>query len=223
MLAEIQSLLTLIATGAGIYVAIGGLNAWKRELTGKRDLELCQEVVEKFYEAEEKFRQLRSPFSYSLEGAARAGDASETPQEKDRRDYLFVPLKRWNDQADFWSSFFARKFRMRALFGDEAVRGYDMVDDCLRTFRAAASTRYESLYRGPEELDSRTRRAFEEQLWAGAAKPDKLAERMREAIQEIEKVCIPVLRAERRGLVERLRQMRAEVGKRSSLPTDPTR
>lgn len=71
MIGELQNWLTLIATVSGIYIAFNGLWSWKREHTGKRDIELCQEVIEMFYEAEHRISGLRSPILYSGEGSDR--------------------------------------------------------------------------------------------------------------------------------------------------------
>ena len=72
VLEGLQAVATIIATGTGTYVAMAGLNAWRRETTGKRDIELCESVIEKFYEAGYKVEVLRSPFSYAFEGKSRA-------------------------------------------------------------------------------------------------------------------------------------------------------
>lgn len=151
-----QNGMTLLATAVGIYVAAGGLNAWKRETTGKRDIELCQAVIEKFYEAEHKMSMLRSPMSFLQEGEARKKDEGESPEETERRNFLFVPLARFNEQFSFWSDFLSYKFRMRALFGDQAVYAFEDVENALRTFRAAAQTRFQALYNNPGGLGEST-------------------------------------------------------------------
>lgn len=197
MIASLQEILTLIATGAGIYVAVGGLNAWRRETTGKRDIELCQAVIEKFYEAEHKMNVLRSPMSYSNEGEGRAKETHESEAETDRRNHLFVPLARFNAQAEFWSEFFSYRFRMRALFGDRASDAFAPVDDAIRSFRATAVTRYQALYRDAQGLHNDTRRSFDETIWAGVRKPDNIADKMTEGIRLMEAICVPVVRATR--------------------------
>jgi hypothetical protein len=145
MLGQLQDILTLFATGAGIYVAVGGLNAWKSEMTGKRDIELCQKVVELFYEAEHKMSVLRSPFSDSSESKSRIRGDNETESESERLDTLYVPLARYDSQWEFWSELNSYRFRMRASFGEKAVEPFDLINDALSSFRAAATTRYRVL------------------------------------------------------------------------------
>lgn len=197
MLEVIQGWLTAIATGAGAYVAIGGLNAWRRETTGKRDIELCQAVIERFYEAEQRMNALRSPLSYASEGQTRKRDEGETEDESYRRDILFVPLARLEAQSEFWSEFYSYKFRMRALFGEKAAAAFDIVDDAYRSFRAAAGVRYQALYRNPEGLNVETQMRFEERIWAGLADHDEIANKMSAAINVMEGICIPIVRSTR--------------------------
>ena len=197
MIAELQNLLTLVATGAGIYVAVGGLNAWRRETTGKRDIELCQKVIEMFYEAEHKMNLLRSPMSYSHEGAERGKDENETPKETDRRNHLFVPLARFNNQSEFWSEFFSYRFRMRALFDKKAWDAFEPVDDALRSFRAAAITRFNALWSDSRGLSPESQSKFEETIWAGSTNPDEIADKMKEGIAAMQAICVPIVRSTR--------------------------
>ncbi len=203
MLANLQNMATLIATAVGIYVAVGGLWSWRRETTGKRDIELCQMVIEKFYEAEHKISVLRSPMSYVDEGESRKPEPNESEAEADRRNFLFVPLARFNQQFEFWSEFLAYKFRMRALFGDEAAEAFNMVDQSLRSFRAAAITRYQALYRNPNGLNAESSRHFEETIWEGLAENDPLSLNIKNAIIRMEAICIPIVRSSNKPSLSR--------------------
>lgn len=197
MLDNLQALLTIVATATGIYVAVGGLNAWRRETTGKRDIELCQAVIEKFYEAEYKMKILRSPFSRGGEGGSRKREEGESESEAERRDILFVPLARYNDQFEFWAELMSFRFRMRALFGKEADDAFGPIDDAIRSFRASASTRYQMLYGDPQGLSMSSRKDFEKDIWEGASQPDAIAAQMKEAIERMEAICVPIVRATR--------------------------
>ncbi|ABR60158.1 hypothetical protein Smed_1308 [Sinorhizobium medicae WSM419] len=197
VLEVLQGWLTAIATGAGVYVAIGGLNSWRRETTGKRDIELCQAVIERFYEAEHRMDVLRSPYSFASEAASRQKGEHESEDESYRLDLLFVPLARLEAQSAFWSELFSYKFRMRALFGEEAATTFKHIDDAYRSFRAAAVTRYQALHRNPDGLSPETQTKLEERIWAELAEPDEIAVKMREAINAMERVCIPIVRSTR--------------------------
>lgn len=197
MLEGLQEFLTIGATITGIYVGIGGLNAWKRETTGKRDIELCQKVVELFYEAEEKMAALRSPLTFVSEGSERQAEVGETEDEKNRRDTLFVPIARFNKQLDFWLELQSYKFRMRALFGDQATKPFTEVDKSLREFRSASTVRYRLLSATGEARNPEAVNRFEEKIWEGLADDDVIVGRMKSAIKGIEEICIPIVRSSR--------------------------
>lgn len=204
MIEQLQNWATLFATLMGVYVAFGGLRAWRRETTGKRDIELCQTVIEKFYEAEHKISLLRSPMSYDYEGEARKTDEAESEDEKRRRNLLFVPLARFNSQWDFWSEFLSYKFRMRALFGEDAASSFEEIEQVLRSFRASAQTRYQALYSNPDGLSLTSRNRFEEAIWEGLAEDDRLKTSVKTAIVKMENICIPIVRTNANGLIRRI-------------------
>ncbi|MCH4558251.1 hypothetical protein ACVILI_003869 [Mesorhizobium sp. USDA 4775] len=103
LLASVQTIATIIATGGGTYFAFAGLHAWKREMKGRRDIELSQHVIALFYEAEEKVGELRSPMSYpSIESVDRPKYDHESEGEARLRDTHYVPIARWQSQKDFW-------------------------------------------------------------------------------------------------------------------------
>lgn len=194
MLDVLQKLVTIGATGVGIYIGLAGLSAWRRQLTGKRDIELCQSVIESFYRADHKVKELRSAFSYpEHESKDRPRAGNESPDEKRLKDTHFVPVARLHSQSAFWDEFFARKFQMRAFFGEGAVKPFDAVDKVLREFRSAALTRYQSVRGDRLELDAELSREFDRILWE--LKNDKTATDIAQATKEMEKICIPIVRA----------------------------
>ena len=195
MFEGVQPILTAAATVSGMYVALNGLRAWKRELTGKRDIELCQTVIESFYEAEARIAEMRSPFSYpEVESAERPKAAAESDAEKRLRDTTWVPMARFLNSREFWKEFFARKFRMRALFGEKAAKAYDRVDEILRKFRAAAQTRYHSVQGDQLVLEHGLNAQLERVIWA-VTPDDALATEMKQAIRQMEDICVPIVRA----------------------------
>ncbi len=165
-------------------------------MTGRRDIELCQTVIEQFYKAEQMMAELRSGFAYpSIESADRPKPEGETKAERDHRDSLYVPLARWQKQREFWSELFALKFRMRALFGDAAAEPFDLLHQAVREFTSSASVRYEMDLNGTDSADAELRRSFSAALWASPANEDKIGPLLRKAIPAMENICIPIVRA----------------------------
>jgi hypothetical protein len=195
VLEDLQSIATIAATCVGIYVAVSGLNAWKRETIGRRDLDLCQKVIELFYEAERRVRQLRSPFSQpASESKDRPRQSAEGQQETEFRDSAWVPIARLGSQGPFWDEFFSYKFRMRALFGNGSTEAFEQVDEVLRHFRAAAITRYQCVRGSSYDVDRETLRGFDRTIWE-VARDDDLGSKMSDAVAKMEVICIPKVRA----------------------------
>lgn len=192
MLDVVQKLVTICATGVGIYVALVGLSAWRRQLTGKRDIELCQSVIESFYRAAHKIKELRSPLSHpEHESKDRPRTDNEGADEKRLRDTHYVPLARLQNQGLIWDEFFARKFQMRAFFGDDATKPFDAIDKVLREFRAAAIARYHAIHGDRLELDAKLSQDFDRILWEV---DDKMAKEVEQAIKDMERICVPIVR-----------------------------
>lgn len=194
MLDVIQSILTIAATATGIYVALSGLHAWKRELKGRRDIELCQKVIENFYEAGQRFAELRSPFSFpDVESKDRPRNADETDKERELRDRVFVPLARLKDQSLFWREFFSLKFRVQALLGDDAAKQFEIIETELNEVRTMAVVRYRSI-EGETILESVDSGEVLGVLVL-SSQDDEMMQKIWDAVYAMEKICIPVVRS----------------------------
>jgi hypothetical protein len=55
-------------------VAIKGIDSWRRELRGSKEVELSEQVLALFYECRDNIRFIRNPFSHSDEGSTRKGE-----------------------------------------------------------------------------------------------------------------------------------------------------
>ena len=51
----------------GIWVAIYGIDSWRREHTGKRQIELAEDALALFYEAADAIQNIRHPASFGHE------------------------------------------------------------------------------------------------------------------------------------------------------------
>lgn len=193
-LSTLKDLAVISATLGGTWIAWTGVNAWKREHTGKRDIELCQSVIESFYKAEQQIRVLRSPMSYpEAESAARPGRDNESEEEKRTRDTHYVPIARFEGQKEFWAEFFSRQFKMRAIFGDAGKQPFDKLDEVLRSFRAAAVTRYQTITQPGGQRGGEFWNNTDRVIW-DARDDDEINTKIRAAISDMETICVPVVR-----------------------------
>lgn len=80
----------------GIWVAIYGIDSWRREHTGKRQIELAEDTLALFYESIDVIKHIRHPFSFTgeTEDVERAENESEKAWEA--RKNASVVFKRYN-------------------------------------------------------------------------------------------------------------------------------
>src|SRR5206468_9776871 len=89
---------TSIAVTAGF--AIAGLSAWRRQLVGKRKIEIAEDTLVAVYKVRDAFTYLRSSGAFTTEGQSRPNRENETESVRSLRDTYFVPLERMQATSD---------------------------------------------------------------------------------------------------------------------------
>jgi len=189
----ITEIVTSAAAIYGIYVAHMGLQTWRREAIGKRDVVLCEDVMARFYEAESRLRDLRSPAVWAGEGATRPNRTEDDSEEKVRRDILFAPIERFEKQLPFWRELLAYRFKMKAFVPGDSSALFDRLDLLLRKYRSAASVRYRSEFPMAGSLNEATLKEFDSILfeWGEA---DQTRDEMSNIVKGMEAICLPHVR-----------------------------
>lgn len=219
ILSDGQSIATFAATITAIYVAIRGLHTWREEAVGRRQVELYEELMCLFYDAEEMFNQIRSPIrlAYEIESAKEPMEGlEERPEDAERQKHnaiLFVQLQRYDDQIEFWQKFVSRRSKVRALLEEDCVVAFDQMINARRDFFIAAKTRYDTMYQRAglecEEVEDADQlktlhwklepKEFNE-TWEARSTLDEMDEfskNIRLAVRAIEDICLPVIRRKR--------------------------
>ncbi len=93
-------------------LAIYGIDSWRREFQGKRQIELAEETLALFYEAREAIMSIRSIGGYEGEGKSRQRKEGETPEQKAARDKAFVFLKGTNAIKNFLQNYTHHEFAL---------------------------------------------------------------------------------------------------------------
>jgi hypothetical protein len=91
----LQSVSIIIAC----WVAIFGINAWRREFIGKRRIELAEEVLGAFFAVKDAISYIRSPVSYTDEGSTRKKQNYETEEETKIMNRAYIVFERY---GSFW-------------------------------------------------------------------------------------------------------------------------
>jgi hypothetical protein len=115
--------LASIAQAASIFFAcwaiIAGIGAWRREFVGKRQIELAEQVLAKFFEIRDAVAHIRNPFSRNDEGSTRQHGDHETPDETDLLNRGYIVIERYTTREAVFAEFNTLKYRFMASFGPE--------------------------------------------------------------------------------------------------------
>jgi len=190
-----ESLAVIVA----VLVAIWGINTWRRE----KKYELAEEVLASFYEAKEKISIIRMPISFGIEAESRKRDSRESPDQAKVLDRAYATIKRYNDNLEFFSKLFARRYRFRIRFGQDKEKPFNdlskLIADILRAVRMLGhlwnrqTQTHLPMKEGEAEKLIEDIEKYEAIIWEYMKKPDPINEKVEEIISEIEKICGRVL------------------------------
>lgn len=125
------------------WAIIAGIDAWKREFIGKRQIELAEEVLAKYYEVKDAIAFIRN--IKSDEGKSRQRQAGETESESVLLDRGYVVYERYETKKKTFLDFNILKYRFMAAFGKETEEIFADTNKILNTIFVSAymlSTHY---------------------------------------------------------------------------------
>ncbi len=200
----IVQLLQAVAILLGSVVAVWGINAWRRELRGKREHELAEEVLSLVYDCRDRLRAIRSLVGWSGEGKTRQPGPNETPEETDALNKAYVVVERYEARKEAFNRLFALRYRFMALFGSAAGKPIEELQSLLNKVFLAAHM-LPRLWRDADRAfrhrdEERRRRhlelmeKLERDFWATFGPDDELDKMVEEVVRNTEAVCEPILR-----------------------------
>lgn len=122
---ERAEMLRTVPVGLAALVAIYGIDAWRRELRGKKQVELAEEVLALFYEAKDVISAIRSVVGYMGEGKTRKRGPNEKPEDSEALDSAYVVFERYQGRQELFNRIHALRYRFRVHFGDEAAAPFE--------------------------------------------------------------------------------------------------
>jgi hypothetical protein len=182
------------------WTAIYGIDSWRREFRGKRDIELAEDILVLFYEARDAITTLRSPFGYEGEGSSRKAAPHERPDQKDARDRASVVFERYEKYSDLFSRLYASRYRFMARFGREHARPFHEIRKAVSTIFTSARMLSElwverSWFPSPERAQryEEQRQRHEAIFWHMGEESDEVSAQVEAAVADIEKTCKAVI------------------------------
>jgi hypothetical protein len=184
-------LASLVASGAVVY----GVNAWRREYVGKRKIELAEEVLALFYEAQDVIRQIRSPFGSVGEGSTRNPSPNESQEEKQINDKAYVAFERYYKRQDLFNKLYSMRCRYTTHFGKDSAKPFNdlskIVNEILTSARVLTFYWMDQGHRqweNNEEFQKHLKEMHKHEavFWEMSADEDTITPRVNMVISDIE-------------------------------------
>lgn len=192
--ADVISALSILIA---MLTLIVNINKWRKEFVGKRRIDLAENVLAIFYEAQDAIREIRNPFSFSGEGSSRKRGDHEDEWETRVLDNAYVVYERYQKREKLFSELRSMKYRYMATFGKDSGEPFDELNKILQEIFFAANmlgTHYwKRQARGDmteEEIRAHRKEMeeYESVFWSYTTREDKIAPRVKTVIEKIEAI-----------------------------------
>jgi len=174
-----------------------GVTAWSREFRGKRRIDLAENVLAMFYEAQEVITEIRCPASFGGEGTSRPRVDDETEEERKIRDRSYIPFERYKKYEALFSRLRATKFSFMAMFGTEWATSFNelamTVNEVLHAARELGTRFWVDQGRremtvAQLEVHQRMMEKYQAIFWEGVKDEDEISQKIQAAVSRIEAV-----------------------------------
>lgn len=194
MVLEIINTIAIIAASG---VAIFGINAWRKEFQGKRKIELAEDALCLFYQAERAIEAIRYPLYDLAQGQTRTPEANETPGQKQAKDRAYVIFKKIMEHGEIFDKLHKLRFRFMVSFGKETEKIFNdlkkIVDEIWVSSNKLAElwTKKLGCTATPTDKEIEIKR-YERIIWS-YGKDDPVKLRLENIISEVEELCKPII------------------------------
>ena len=196
---EIAALIREISLLIGIWVAIYGIDSWRREHTGKRQIELAEETLTLFYEAKDVITYIRHPASYSSETDNLARGEDEPEEKYKARKQASIVFKRYNEHQELFNRIHSMRYRYMAQIGKDQSKPFDelrkIINEIFISARMLSRLWAQDHFRTDEQRKKHYEsiEKHEAVFWEGLEEEDPINPRLEKLITEIESTCKGVI------------------------------
>jgi hypothetical protein len=122
----------------GIWVAIYGIDSWRREHIGKRQVEIAEESLALFYEASDAISHIRNPLGFSNEFDSINRADGESDSQYESRKQASVVFYRYNQHKELFAHLFSLRYRFMSTFGKEKSQPFDQLQSIVNRILLSA-------------------------------------------------------------------------------------
>ena len=138
MIVELATIAQAVSVFAACWAIISGIGAWKREFIGKRQIELAEQTLAKFFEISDAVAFIRNRFSRSDEGTSRKRAEYETAEQAQLLDRGYIVVERYKQKETAFAEFNTLKYRFMATFGAQTEDIFTETNRVLNSIFASA-------------------------------------------------------------------------------------
>jgi hypothetical protein len=190
------SVVTAITAIYGLGIAKAGLDKWRVETVGKRKAELAEQALIAFYEARDVFVSVRSRGIFGGEGNSRTPAAGESETQQQKRNTYFIPIERLTREKVLFAQLQTLRYAFAAHFGESSSEPFAAIYSVHTEIMASASVLIQITH-DDDDKGHAFERSAESLLnsigWGRVARPDDIDRKIEKAVQDIERICRPVL------------------------------
>ena len=182
-----------------IWVAIYGIDSWRREHTGKRQIELAEDTLSLFYESVDVIKSIRHPASFPSETDDIIKEKHETEAQHHARRTASVVFSRYNKNQELFNKLHAMRYRFMAQIGKEQAKPFndlrDIVNQITLAARMLARLWPKDSFQTQEEKDKHFEliKQHEAVFWDGMSEEDPINPKLEAIISDIENTCQSVI------------------------------
>ena len=191
----IPSVVTAITAVVGVCIAARGLTRWREEMIGRRRTELAEDVLSGFYQMRDIIAAIRSPAAGGDEGRDRptaAEDENDVDALRRAKDIYYVPISRYNERQKVIADLMTKRYRMKAMFGADAIKPFDILHEVFSTVIRSARKLITTAGQPTAQNQDKLRQKWEAAIW-WMGEEDAVDKKVDVAIEAIEKICRPSL------------------------------
>jgi len=180
-------------------LALYGLDAWRREHAGKRRMELAEDALALFYEAEVAIAHVRSPASFGHERQDLVRDDQETDAQYAARQQASIVFVRFATYSELFNKIYAMRYRFMAQIGKAEAQPFadlrGIVNEVQSSARVLATLWSQNNFQTEAAFESHRRlvERYEATFGWGDPEDDPIPARVAAVIAAIETTCQGVI------------------------------
>ena len=182
-----------------LFVAIYGIDSWRRAHVGKRQIELAEDTLALFYEAVDAIKHIRHPASYAHETEDITKGEGESNEQYNARKNASVVFYRFNQYQELFNKIHASRYRFMAQIGKEQAKPFEdirlVTNQIIGSARVLSRLWARDHFRTEEQWQKHQEQVskYEAVFWDEFDDEDQINVQLTEIIEAIETTCKNVI------------------------------